>query len=100
MADHVVGKVGEIAAGEARVVIVDDREIAVFNLGDRWRAVVNQCPHRGGPLGAGYAEDGVVTCPWHGWEFNLDTGVAGHRDDITVGCFPVRVENDTVIVEC
>lgn len=99
MATHVVAKVGEIPEGEARVVTVGERQLAVVNDGGTFRALDNVCVHRGGPLGEGVVDAGAITCPWHGWQYDLATGVARHRADVKVACFAVRVEGDAVTVE-
>jgi nitrite reductase (NADH) small subunit len=51
-----------------------DREIAIFNLGDRFLAVDNRCPHKGGPLSDGIVSGATVVCPLHAWKVNLETG--------------------------
>jgi nitrite reductase/ring-hydroxylating ferredoxin subunit len=99
MASHVVAKVGEIGDGEGRVVTAGGRQLAVFNAGGTFRVLDNACPHRGGPLGEGAVDGGIVTCPWHGWQYDLATGVACHRADVKVATFPVRVDGDAVTVE-
>jgi NAD(P)H-dependent nitrite reductase small subunit len=98
MAEHQVATTAELSE-DGHVVQVGDTEIALFRCDDGTvRAVHNLCPHRGGPLAEGFAEDGVVSCPWHGWEFDLATGQAKHREDITVACYAARVEGDQVFV--
>lgn len=99
MAEHTVAKATDLSDEEGHVVKVGEVEIALF-LGDDGavRAVNNLCPHRGGPLAEGFAEDGVVSCPWHGWEFDLATGKSKHREDVQVACYTARVDGDDVIV--
>ncbi len=87
---HVVATVEEIPPGERKIVQVAGRSIGVFNLGGVFYALRNRCPHRGGPLCEGklwgalrasvpgqfeYSpSQEVLTCPWHGWEFDVRTG--------------------------
>lgn len=52
----------------------DGREIALFNVEDKIYALENACPHMGGPLGEGCLDKTVITCPWHGWSFDVRTG--------------------------
>ena len=99
MPTHVVARVAEIPDGEARVVTVGERQLAVFNDGGTFRVLDNTHVHRGGPLGEGQVADGAVTCPWHGWQYDLATGVARHRADVKVACHAVRIEGDAVMVE-
>jgi 3-phenylpropionate/trans-cinnamate dioxygenase ferredoxin subunit len=87
----VVGRIEDFAIGVCRVVSIANREIGVIRLAnDRFRAVLNRCPHRGAPVCRGivggtwppcapgelsYAMDGeVLVCPWHGWQFDLNSG--------------------------
>ena len=62
---------------EGKSIIVKDNkggEIALFKLNDQIFALENVCPHMGGPLGEGDIENCIVTCPWHGWQFDIRTG--------------------------
>jgi len=90
MPRYVVAEAGEIPDGGRRVVTVAGREIGIFNVGGRFYALRNRCAHQGGPVCEGdllgwirsdlpghYAVDGsrrLLECPWHGWEFELETG--------------------------
>lgn len=90
MPRHVVMRAAELPNGESCVVTVRGREIAVFNLGGEFFALVNRCPHEGAPLGLGlrvglsesekpgcysHSRPGeLLRCPWHGWEFDIRTG--------------------------
>ena len=97
---HVVAAEGEIPPGGRKIVEVEGRSIGVFNLDGRYFALRNRCPHQGGPLGEGYLEEnGVISCPWHGWTFDLKTGVSPLDRDVRVGCYPVRVEEGLIVVE-
>ncbi|HEY4000849.1 MAG TPA: Rieske 2Fe-2S domain-containing protein [Candidatus Xenobia bacterium] len=83
--------VDDVPEGEGRVVGGLDREFAVFKLKGRLYAMDNACGHRGGPLGEGLVEDGVVICPWHGWEFEIATGRSLVMPDMAQATFPVEV---------
>ena len=90
MAKFVVGTVDEIPPGGRKIVEVGGRSIGVFNVGGEFFALLNRCPHQGGPLCAGntlgflrsagvgefvYSRPGeVIRCPWHGWEYDVRTG--------------------------
>lgn len=94
-----VGTVSDVPAGEGRVVEAGGRVLAVFNVQGRFFAIDNACSHRGGPLGEGDVEDGVVTCPWHAWRWDVRTGANVNNPAVTLACFPVRVEGDALVVE-
>lgn len=58
-------------------IVVDgpnQEKIALFNINGIIYALENSCPHMGGPLGDGDIDDGTVTCPWHGWQFDIASG--------------------------
>lgn len=69
-----VARSDEVAPGTGRVVELEDRALAVFNLDGEFYVMDNSCLHRGGPLGEGILEGRRVTCPWHGWEYDVSTG--------------------------
>jgi nitrite reductase/ring-hydroxylating ferredoxin subunit len=58
------------------------RMIAIANVDGRFHAIDGLCPHQGGPLGAGLLCGTILTCPWHGWQFDVTTG--RHRISPTV----------------
>ena len=93
-----VAMVSELKPGENKVVNVNGEEIALFNVNGEFFATGNTCPHRGGPLGEGYLEGDVVTCPWHGWRFNVKTGVSLVMPTAKVQSYNVKVENNEVFV--
>lgn len=65
----------DIPPGKSIVVLIPDgREVALFNINGQIHALENACPHMGGPLGEGEVEDCFVTCPWHGWQFDVRNG--------------------------
>jgi 3-phenylpropionate/trans-cinnamate dioxygenase ferredoxin subunit len=86
----VVGPLSEFPPGARRIVQAGVRSIGVFRVGDRFYGIRNRCPHQGGPLCLGHmlgdavadgpgrahvSEDSLrVACPWHGWEYDLDSG--------------------------
>jgi nitrite reductase/ring-hydroxylating ferredoxin subunit len=68
------GAAADFPAGQGRAVSIEGRDVAVFNVNGTFYAMDNVCPHRGAPLSDGRLEGGIVTCPWHGWEFDVRTG--------------------------
>ena len=91
-----VADVASLPPGHCRTVHVQGREFALFNLDGEFFAIDDQCPHRGGPLGAGCFENGRVFCPLHGWEFDVRTGAGVTRDDKPVRSYPTRVVDGQV----
>src|SRR5947207_6688951 len=86
---------------EGRAIHVAGHDIAVFNLGNRFLAVENKCPHRGGPLADGIVSGGNVVCPLHAWKVDLASGEVTNQPapPQCVKTFPVRVENGVISLE-
>ena len=89
----------DIPEGESRIVRAKEKEIALFNVGGVIYATDNVCAHRGGPLGEGQLDGTLVTCPWHGWQFDVTTGESPLNSMMRVRSLPVRVEGNEVKVE-
>jgi nitrite reductase (NADH) small subunit len=89
----------EIEPGTIRECDVRGTLVALAHLQDKFFAISNICVHRGGPLGQGELADEVVTCPWHGWEFNVQTGKCVLNPEMAVACYAVEVRGDEVFVD-
>lgn len=85
---------------EGRAVKIGGRDIAVFNLGNRFLAVENRCPHQGGPLADGITSGSTVVCPLHAWKVDLECGAVVKPTDrgSCVRSFQVRVEDGIVLL--
>lgn len=91
----------DIPLREGRAMKVGNREIAIFNLGDRFLAVENRCPHKAGPLADGIVSGTTVVCPLHGWKMSLETGKGegGPSASSCVETFRARVDGGIVWLE-
>ena len=94
-----VARVAEIAPGSGKTVQAVSKAVALFKVDGKLCAIENTCPHRGGPLGEGELEGTVVTCPWHGWRFDVVTGISPVNPSATVITIPCKVEGDQVWVD-
>ena len=94
-----VASVNDIKPGEGKTMTANGKEIAMFNVGGEFFAIDNICAHRGGPLGEGMLDGNVVTCPWHGWRYDVKTGASAVMPNIKQKSFPVKLEGDDVLVE-
>jgi len=92
-------KTTEIAPGQIREFQLDGHTVAIANLGGSFYAIDNTCLHRGGPLGQGVLDGQKVTCPWHGWQFDVTNGKAVLNPAVGVGCYRVEVRGDDLFVE-
>src|SRR5437763_10305197 len=112
----VVASVDEIPPGEREIVDVAGLSIGVFNLKGEFFALRNRCPHQGGPLCEGrtwgllearvpgefeYTRSGeILTCAWHGWEFDIRTGQSWCEPErLRVRRYEVSVEPGQALVE-
>lgn len=112
---HAVAPVDAFADRDRVIAEIEGREIAVFAVDDAFHAVLNFCVHEGGPLcegdlagNLGVADDGfswevtdpgsVVSCPWHGWQFDVATGVNVDDGDYRVPTYDTVVDDGTVYV--
>lgn len=94
-----VGKLEDIPPLGARVVRWGEREIAVFrNSDDEVFALLNQCPHKGGPLSEGIVHGRRVTCPLHNWNIELDCGAVVSPDQGCVPSYPVKMEDGKILL--
>ncbi len=86
-----VGRLDEVPVGEGRTFAVDGEQIAVFRLRDgSLRAVGAVCPHKGGPLADGLADDRVIVCPLHNHTFDLCTGREVSGAEMSVPAYSVH----------
>jgi len=106
--------------GDRELVTVDQQCISVLNVDGEYHAILNRCPHDCGPVGQGTVrpklvvedakagererkqydeETQTITCPWHGWSFELESGNHIGIDEITVPTFDVTVEDGMVYLE-
>ncbi len=89
---------GTIPLKEGRRVSHGDHEVAVFNLGNKYLAVDNRCPHKAGPLADGIVAGQAVFCPLHNWKISLENGCALSGGKGQVKIYPVKILNQKVCV--
>lgn len=63
-----------LPSGSSAEVVAEGRIFAVYNVDGRIHVLDGICPHAGGPLGKGHLQGSIVTCPWHGWQFDVSSG--------------------------
>ena len=94
-----VAKKSEIPTDTGKHVEVKGREIALFKIGNKVCAINHICAHQGGPLAEGGIEGNVVTCPWHGWQYDVTTGECTFNPSIKLQSFAVKEEGDDIFVQ-
>ena len=88
----------ELPVGGSKEVEHDGRIYALFNVDGRIAAIDGICPHQGGPLADGPLEGTLVTCPWHGWQFDVCTGKTPLGSKLKQTVYEVKVEGQDVMV--
>jgi nitrite reductase/ring-hydroxylating ferredoxin subunit len=88
----------DLTPGRGMEISCGGRAVAVFNVGGAFYAIGNTCLHRGGPLGQGFLEGPAVTCPWHGWTFDVRSGENVVNRELKVASYEVKVEDGQVLV--
>ena len=95
-----LGSLAEMPAeGTAQEFTCGDKICCVTRVGGRLSAMDNVCPHRGGPLGTGVVDNGMLICPWHGWQFDPATGRAIQVPNTGVEVYPVSIEGNDVFID-
>ena len=95
---HPAAAENELPPGTAKECVAGDRIVALFNVDGTIYALDGICPHQGGPLGKGKLQGCIVTCPWHGWQFDVSTGQHQTSKSLIHGKFPVKVEGGQILV--
>lgn len=93
--------IAQCRTGAGTFVEHGDRALAVFRLTNPERVIVidNACPHAGGSLSGGEVIGSILTCPWHYWQFDLNTGRCTHSDLARVRRYPAQVRDGVVWVD-
>jgi len=90
----------EIPTGAIREFQVNGRTLALANVDGKFYAINNTCLHRGGPLGQGELQGKVVTCPWHGWQYDVTSGKVSANPSVGVDCYAIEMRGDDIFVDC
>jgi NAD(P)H-dependent nitrite reductase small subunit len=94
-----VSILSDFPAGTSKILSLGGIGLAVFNIDGRLYAIRNRCPHEGGPVASGALKGTLITCPRHGWQFDLRTGQSTNRQSFSVKTYPVTVKDGAVYVE-
>jgi len=73
--------------------------LALFRDEDEVIAMDGMCPHQGGPLASGEIRGNVLSCPWHGWQFDLKSGQCLTARSVRQARYPVRIEGTDILVQ-
>ncbi|MAE64945.1 MAG: hypothetical protein CMJ18_11805 [Phycisphaeraceae bacterium] len=95
-----VGEVGEVPDGEIKVFTAEQDSVVVCRVEGQLHAAANVCPHAGMPIGTGTLQGCVLTCPFHGYAYNITDGRnVDFADDVPLSVVPVRETDGRIEVE-
>lgn len=96
---HRVASVSDIPVGAGREFAVGDVAVTLWHIDGEFHATAARCPHEDAPLCFGDLSDRVVTCPMHGWQFDVTTGAGVNPPHARVRTYPVTVTGDDIFVD-
>lgn len=92
-------KRSEVPPGTIFELQVEGKTVALANVDGKFHAIDAVCLHRGGPLAQGELQGKVVTCPWHGWQYDVTSGKAVMNPAVGVQCYAVDVRGEDIFVD-
>lgn len=95
----VLDKKDRLPEGRVQTVIAGHKNLCLTHYKGKFSALDNKCPHQGGPLGEGTIENGMLRCPWHGWDFDPCTGQSPGGFEDGQKTFPVKEQDGAIFVE-
>ena len=93
-----VAQIDELPPGQSKIVKVNDRPLALFNVEGKLYAIHNSCPHEGGPLIEGRLKGYIIACPWHDLAFDIRNGQGIDGGGYCVGSYEVRVDGNDILI--
>ncbi len=92
-------RIDEVPEGAIREFQIDGKTVAIACVSGKLYAIDNVCLHRGGPLGQGELSGSIVTCPWHGWQYDVTNGKLKINPAVALQCYPIEVRGQDVFVD-
>lgn len=95
-----IGLKEDFPEGQGILVEKEDKQIAVFNQNGKLFAIDNVCLHKGGPMADGYVDkNNIVACPWHGWQYSIETGENQLNKNMKLSTYKITEKNGKVFLE-
>jgi nitrite reductase/ring-hydroxylating ferredoxin subunit len=91
-------KISDIPNFGKKVVTVSGQDVLFINIKGSIFAVENECPHQGSPLLAAIVKDGYISCPRHGYRFNLTDGTCGEHPEFILRTYQVELRGDDILI--
>ncbi len=93
-----VAKLEDIPFGSGKLVEMEERDVALFRLGDVIYATSDVCPHQGASLSTGHLNGEKIVCPWHQWCFNIKDGISPLNPRLKIKTYPVKQEGNMISI--
>ncbi len=95
-----IGKVSDLKKGESKVINVNGKVLALFNVDGKIFVIENACLHKGGPLGEGQLDGSIVTCPLHGWKYDVTSGRCTFpATNLEVKSYEVHIKGEGIFID-
>lgn len=94
-----VAKISDVPNFGKRLVTVAGREVLLINIKGTIYACENECPHQGSPMSAAMVKEGYISCPRHGYRFNLVDGSCKDFPEYTLKIYPVQISGEDILVD-
>lgn len=91
--------IASLPPGSSAEVVAEGKVFAVFNVDGTIHVLDGICPHAGGPLGKGMLRGNIVTCPWHGWQFDVSSGQHCLNHRLCQKRYEAKIEDGQVVAE-
>jgi nitrite reductase/ring-hydroxylating ferredoxin subunit len=93
-----VATTADVPPGKIKKVVVNGKEVALYNVDGKFYATTTLCPHQGGPLDEGEIDGDQVICPWHGWMFKICDGSAVMNPRIKIKTYSVELVGNDIYI--
>ncbi len=99
MSWHFLCNASDLPEGSSREFVVDGRIVALFHSSQQWYAIDGMCAHQGGPIAQGKLDATCITCPWHGWQYDITNGKNLLTGKQMLDCFPIEQRQQEIWVQ-
>lgn len=89
----------DLPEGSSREFVVDGRIVALFRTSQQWYAIDGMCAHQGGPIAQGKLDANCITCPWHGWQYDITNGKNLLTGKQMLDCFPIEQRQQEIWIQ-
>jgi len=92
-------KLSDLKIGNAKHVKVKNKEIAIYNVNGKIYATDNACLHHKGPLGEGQLNNNIISCPWHGWQYDITNGNCNTVPGLKLKTYKVKIDKEKIMID-